>query len=223
MNYKEAFSSFSNFGYKRVEKGSDPSKYADEVIKNQIQPLEKILEKDKFYHENVSTNDDIIGTNVSEYNRILDILNEKIDSKPITVDIGSQSDSNLKTVVWEDIDTSYQSIEMINPVTKDNSPVAIGDDVFNVSVTGKTIYVEKASGGNVGWNYDLKLNGLIKSSKNKKYFHHKDDFEYDEKRKTHREKYIQDTRELLLFNNHMFIAGSITTAIALILVYRVNS
>ena len=223
MNYKEAFSSFSNFGYKRVEKGSDPSKYADEVIKNQIQPLEKILEKDKFYHENVGTNDDLIGTNVSEYNRLLDILNEKIDNKPIKVDIGSQSDSNIKTVVWEDIDTSYQSIEMMNPVTKDNSPVPIGDDVFNVSVTGRTIYVEKTSGGDVGWNYDLKLNGLIKSSKNKKYFHHKDDFEYDEKRKTHREKYIQDTRELLLFNNHMFIAGSITTAIALILVYRLSS
>ena len=43
-----------------------------------------------------------------------------------------------------------------------------------------------------------------------------------EKRKTQREKYIEDTRTVLLYNNQLFIAGTITTALALIIVYKLN-
>ena len=120
------------------------------------------------------------------------------------------------------MDLSYEYLEIDNLITKNNTPTDIGEDELAISVEGKTINITKVAGTGTGWNYNLKLNGLKKSAKDKRYYHDGEDFEYDEKRKTHREKLIQDTRQVLLYNNQMFIAGSITAAIALILVYRLS-
>lgn len=223
MDYKEAFTSFVDFGYKNVQPSDNTSEYVNQVIEHQLTPLQKIAEKHNIRHSKIPKNKGELDTKMQEYNNLLQILKEEDESKDVTIDIGSQSGTNIKTITYDDIDTSYQHLSISKTITKDNVPLDIGDDVYSVNVVGRTIKVEKISGNAVGWDYDLKINGRIFSTKDKKYHHKGTDAEFMDKRKTHQDKFIQDTREVLLYNNHMFIAGTITTAIALILVYRMSS
>ena len=224
MNKKEPFSSyFTDFGYQTVNKMNNPDSFSKEVISKQVDPLQKIQDKHVSYHNKIKENKDEIQSKINKYNNLLSVLNEKADGKDVTITIGT-SDSNIKVITYENMDLTYEYLVIDELITKNNSPMDIGDDELRVSVEGKTITITKINNSNkAGWNYNLQINGVVKSAKEKRYFHDAEDFEYDEKRKTHREKLIQDTRQVLLYNNQMFIAGSITAAIALILVYRLSN
>ena len=225
MNKKEPFSSyFTDFGYQTVNPMNNSDSYSKEVISKQINPLQRIQDKHVNYHNKVKENKDEIQSKINKYNKLLDVLNEKSDGKDITIKVGT-SDSNIKVITYEEMDLTYEYLVIDKVITKNNSPMDIGEDELAVSVEGKTITITKINSNSqvAGWNYDLTINGKKMSAKEKRYFHDAEDFEYDEKRKTHREKLIQDTRQVLLYNNQMFIAGSITAAIALILVYRLSN
>ena len=102
----------------------------------------------------------------------------------------------------------------------------IGDDILSVKVEGKTIIVKLESTNRSegeGWPYELQFSGTIERQKNKKYYHSADDTEFKNTRLNQREQMMKDTKDLLLYNNQLFIAGTITSAIALILTYRLMS
>lgn len=222
---KEGFS--ADFGYKNnYQKSLSSRELTNQVIQNQLTPLEKINEKYNRHHDQLVRNNQEIGTRLQEYNHLLDILNEQPKTEQRTINIGSHGGSAIKSVTYDELDTSYQTLEVPKEINRDNNSTPgfpIGDR-FNTNVTGKVVTVEKVAGDNPseGWQYDLEIPGTINSYKDKKYYHHKDDNEFMEKRKTQREKYIEDTRTLLLYNNQLFIAGTITTALALIIVYKLN-
>ena len=225
----DANPSFTDFGYINSTEYTMPTNKQDAintVIEYQIKPLEKIISRDTLSHDEIRTNYDNISQNIVEYNKLLDALNEQAEIEDRTLEIGrSGRGVEIKTYT-SDIDSNYQLLEVPNIIDSTNNPTpgAPADDKFKVSVTGKTVTVERIAGLSLGsgWTYDLKINARVKSQKEKRYFHHKDDFEYIEKRKTQREKLIEDTKTVLLYNNQMFIAGTITTALAFIMIYKLG-
>jgi hypothetical protein len=220
--------SFTDFGYINSNDYVMPNNRQDAIntiIERQIKPLEKIITKNTLTHDEIDSNYTNISQNIVEYNKLLAALNEQAEQTDVTLEIGSQTGTEIKTYT-SDVDTSYQELEIPPIVDDTNNPTsdAPADDKFKVSVVGKIVTVERVAGNSLGsgWSYNLKINGKIKSFKEKRYFHNKDDFEYDDKRKTHREKLIEDTKTVLLYNNQMYIAGTITTALAFIMIYKLG-
>lgn len=219
---------FSTFGYNNnyildQTKGTDEN--VQTIIDKQITPLEKVIDKHSISHDQIQINKDRIEADMSKYNDLLGELNDAGSSQDITINVGS-STSNTK-VIEEDIDTSYERLVIpskinINSVIKG---VAIGDDELSARVEGKTIIVRllTTTREEPGWNYNLSFSGTIERQKNKKYYHSSDDTEFKNTRLNQREQMMKDTKDLLLYNNQLFIAGTITSAIALILTYRLMS
>ena len=220
---------FSTFGYNNNylldnKKGTDEN--VQTIIDKQITPLEKVIDKHSISHDQIQINKDRIEADMSKYKDLLGELNDAGSSQNITINVGS-STSNTK-VIEEDIDTSYERLVMPSTINKDFVPagVDIGDDILSVNVEGKTIIVKLESTNRSkgeGWPYELQFSGTIERQKNKKYYHSADDTEFKNTRLNQREQMMKDTKDLLLYNNQLFIAGTITSAIALILTYRLMS
>ena len=221
---------FSTFGYNNNylldnNKGTDEN--VQTIIDKQITPLEKVIDKHSISHDQIQINKDRIEAEMSKYNDLLGELNDAGSSQDITINVGS-STSDTK-VIEEDIDTSYERLVMPSTINIDSVPagVAVGEDVFSVTVEGKTIIVKLESTGrdrtSEGWDYNLSFSGTLEKNKNKKYYHSADDTEFKNTRLNQREQMMKDTKDLLLYNNQLFIAGTITSAIALILTYRLMS
>ena len=220
---------FSTFGYNNDylldnKKGTDEN--VQTIIDKQITPLEKIIDKHSISHDQIQINKDRIEADMSKYNDLLGELNDAGSSQAITINVGS-STSNTK-VIEEDIDTSYERLVIPPTINKNFVPagVGIGNDVLSVEVEGKTIIVrlehtDRTEG--MGWPYELQFSGTIERQKNKKYYHSGEDTEFKNTRLNQREQMMKDTKDLLLYNNQLFIAGTITSAIALILTYRLMS
>ena len=220
---------FSNFGYNNDylidnKKGTDEN--AQTIINQQITPLEKIIDKHSISHDQIQLNKDRIEVDINKYNDLLAELNDAGSSQAITIVVGDSPDSNIK-VIEEDIDTSYQRLVMPATVNKDNVPagIEIGEDVFSVKVEGKTIIItlEYTKREVAGWNYSLSFTGSLERIKDKRYYHSAEDSEFENTRLNQREQMMKDTKDLLLYNNQLFIAGTITSAIALILTYKLMS
>ena len=166
-----------------------------------------------------------------------DQLNEVPPYESRTLEVGpSEGESNVKILDYDDIDVSYQRIA-VEPIVDSTNEASSGTEfpaggVFSVKVDGVTITVEKTAplpgqepaGSGLqysnGWTENLKINIKIESVPDKKYFHHKDDWELGEKRKNQREQHMWDTKELLLYTNQFYIIGSITSALAIIFAYK---
>jgi len=214
---------------------NDKKAYAQAVIKKQIDPLLKQAQAWENTHGKLSNNYDSI---VGDYDKMVvlrDQLNEVPPFETRTIEIGP-SEVNVKMVDYTDIDPSYQRIA-VEPIVNSSNAAGGGSDfptegVFKVSVDGLTITVEKTAplpgqetnGSGIvysdGWSENLKINIKIESIPDKKYFHHKDDWELNETRKNQREQHMWDTKELLLYTNQFYIIGSITSALAIIFAYK---
>ena len=219
---------FSNFGYNSDylidnKKGTDEN--VQTIINQQITPLEKIVDKHSISHSQIQVNKDRIETDINKYNDLLAEINDAGSSTDITIQVGT-SVSNVK-VIEQDIDTSYERLVMPERIDKNSVPsdVAVGEDVFSVRVEGKTIIVtlEYTNRQDPGWNYNLSFSGTLEKNKDKKYYHSAEDSEFENTRLNQREQMMKDTKDLLLYNNQLFIAGTITSAIAVILTYKLMS
>lgn len=218
---------FSNFGYNSDylidnKKGTDEN--VQTIINQQITPLEKIVDKHSISHSQIQLNKDRIETDINKYNDLLAELNDAGSSTDITIQVGT-SVSNVK-VIEQDIDTSYERLVMPERIDKNSVPsdVEVGEDVFSVRVEGKTIIVTlESTNREGGWEYNLSFSGTLEKNKDKKYYHSAEDSEFENTRLNQREQMMKDTKDLLLYNNQLFIAGTISSAIAVILTYKLMS
>jgi len=229
-NKKEGFATGTWLTFNYVnEKGTDtPSNNAKSVITNQINPLKKQQVQWNLDADKITSNYNSI---ISDYDKMVilrDQLNENPPFETRTIEIGA-NDTSVKMFDVPGVDMSYQRLS-VEPIIDSTNEASTGenfdaDDTFSLSLNSKTITVTKTgaveSDGEVGgWNYNLKVNIKVETIPEKKYFHHKDDWEFGDNRKTQREQHMGDAKELLLYTNQFYIIGSITTALTLIFAYK---
>jgi hypothetical protein len=239
-NKKEGFQSATawlDYGYAQHDIVSNASRASnvDKIINSQVKPLIKQHAQWKLDADKVTDNYASIVSNYDKMVLLRDQLNENPPFETRTVEVGpSMPGRNVKIIDVPNVDMSYQRVVVVSPVnsTNEGSAGAAQDggaypsgDVFTVTVNSKTLTVTKIaptnSSGAVGaWSHNLKINIKVENIPDKKYFHHKDDWEFGDKRKSQREQHMGDTKELLLYTNQFYIIGSITTALTLIFAYK---
>ena len=244
-NKKEGFTSspWRTFGYTtslNFNTGNTKSKNIDNIINQKLTPL---MKQQREWDNDATTIENNYKDIVSDYDKMVilrDQLNENPPFETRTMTVGP-SDPNtsvkyVKIVDVPDVDMSYQRVS-VEPIVDANNEASGGaedpvtrskydsNDVFKLEITGRTITVTKtaplnSNGVPDGWSHNLKINIKIEEIPEKKYFHHKDDWEFGDKRKTQREQHMGDAKELLLYTNQFYIIGSITTALTLIFAYK---
>ena len=242
-NKKEGFtnSAWLEFGYNQpqINIAANKGNNINRIVKSQIVPLEKQQVQWNLDADKIQSNYSSI---VSDYDKMVilrDQLNENPPYETRTMTIGpSMNRQNVKIVDVTEVDMSYQRVIVESPVNSQNEATGgavdsitgiaySAEDTFDVTINSKTITVTKTGPVDSndalksdGWDHNLKINIKVETIPEKKYFHHKDDWEFGDKRRTQREQHMDDTKELLLYTNQFYIIGSITTALTLIFAYK---
>ena len=210
-------------GFDKATYNNDPKAFAQGVIDNMITPLKKQMSAWDRHHGKITTNYDSIEGDYDKIVKLRDQLNEVPPSQSRSVECGNCTNGTGQILVdVPNVDMSYQRV--VAPETVDSSnwgvPDGVGntEDVFTVTVNSKTLTITHANGKD--WDYNLIINVLIEDVPDKTYFHHKEDWEFGDKRRNQREQHMTDTKELLLYTNQFYIIGSISTALALIFAYK---
>jgi len=239
-NKKEGFvantSVWLDYGYTKPDIVTTATKQIniDNILNSQVTPLIKQHAQWKLSADKVEDNKTSIVRDYDKMVILRDQLNENPPFETRTMVVGpSGAGRNVKIIDVPDVDMSYQRVVVVSPVNSTNEgsggSVANGEayppaDVFNVTVTSKTLTVTKIApvinGVVAPWTHNLKIIIKVETIPQKKYFHHKDDWEFGDKRKSQREQHMGDTKELLLYTNQFYIIGSITTALTLIFAYK---
>ena len=238
----------SSAGFKdNVQGGTDRKTYAQRVIDEQIKPLKTMNHDFSFTDSQINANYNTLNTNMAKYNVVLDQLNEVPNKERRTINVGT-SNENINFYTVPNIDSSYQRIAIPDVITSLDFPgKAVNEinqnDQYSIKIQGKSLRIEKITNngakgtdgqrvGSAGWNETngygaygteapgLKFNIIVEETRDRKYYHKKEDGLELGREKSHREKHMADTKELLLYTNQSYIIGTITTALALIFTYR---
>ncbi len=236
---KEGFATgtWLTFNYDPESSNSEhtPSNNANAVINGQIDPLKKQQVQWNLDADKITSNYNSIIGDYTKMEILRDQLNENPPFETRTIEIGPSATSNIKMFDVPGVDMSYQRLS-VDPIINSENEDSQGsspdgeasydpEDTFALTLNSRTITVTKtgpaATDGTIGgWGYNLRINIKVETIPDKKYFHHKDDWEFGDTRKTQREQHMGDAKELLLYTNQFYIIGSITTALTLIFAYK---